>query len=321
MRRAAGLGAFCVALSAGIGCGGEAVPETVDRALTPASLISVDTATVTVPLLLPAQLYVEHDAYVYARSTGVVEAVHVDIGDRVRKGQVLAQLESEDQAIALADAEASSANAERLVWRFRELAVSGAVSVADSEQAELDAQRSALRVRQARRDYDLTRTEAPFNGVVTARTVRLGRLVEAFDPLFRVTALRPLRASVQLPEQAGMIDPGSVAQVIALDGTVVEATVERVSPTLDPASGTREVILRVDGQSGLPPGANVKVRLGAAPRTVLLIPAAAITEDGFVLVWENDRTVLRAVTLGAALEDGRVEVLGGLAFGERLQLP
>lgn len=320
MRPASGA-AVVLSLSLGLACGGDAVPETTPASEPNVPLATVDTATVAVPLMLAAQLYVEHDAYVYARSTGIVEAVLVDIGDRVRKGQVLARLENEDQEIALEDAQASHENAQRLLARVRELAGTGAVTVADSEQAELDARRAGLQVRQARRDYDLTRAVAPFSGVVTARTVRLGRFVEEFDPLLRVTALRPLRASVQLPEQAGAVEPGTATVVIALDGRVVEATVQRVSPIVDATSGTREVIVQLAAGSGLEPGASVHVRIGAEPRRVVLIPADAISEDGYVLVWENGRTTLRAVTVGATLEDGRLEVVSGLAFGERLRLP
>lgn len=300
------------------GCGGDAVPETPEASVAAAPVIMVDTATVALPIELPAQLYVEHDAYVYARSTGIVERVLVDIGDRVREGQVLARLESIDQEIALADAQANLANAERLVGRFRELAGTGAVSVADSELAELDYQRWELRARQAQRDYDLTRATAPFRGVVTARVVRRGRLVEELDSLFRVTALQPLRAAVQLPEGSSAIERGAEVTVVALDGSEHPATIERLSPTIDPSSGTREVIVQLARDTSLEPGASVRVRLAVAERQILVVPAGVVAEEGYVLVWEGGRTALRSVTLGATLEDGRVEVVRGLASGERL---
>ena len=301
-----------------MGCGGTATPEVVTRADENMPVVVADTVTVAAPVILPAQLYVEHDAYVYARSSGIVERVFVDIGDRVRTGDTLARLEDVDQQIALADAAANFANAERLVVRFRELAGSGAVSVADSELAELEHRRWQLQVRQARRDVELTRAIAPFTGVVTGRTVRLGRLVNELDSLFRVTALRPLRASVHLPEQVRGIARGDSVVVVALDGTEHPATVERLSPTIDPSAGTREVIIRLTrgAEAALEPGISVRVRLLGAPRTVVAIPRDAVAEDGFVLVREGDRTTYRRVTLGAELDDGRIEVLSGLAPGE-----
>ena len=67
-------------------------------------VVSVDTVTLQVPLRLPSQLYVEHDAAVFARSSGVVQSILADLGSRVRAGELLAQLETTDQEIALSQA-------------------------------------------------------------------------------------------------------------------------------------------------------------------------------------------------------------------------
>jgi multidrug efflux pump subunit AcrA (membrane-fusion protein) len=100
-----------LAAAAVVACG-ESAPESgraptagvgaVQPAFDPASLVTADTVTVEVPLSLPAQLYVEHDAAIYARSPGIVESILADLGTRVNAGQLLARLESADQAIALA---------------------------------------------------------------------------------------------------------------------------------------------------------------------------------------------------------------------------
>lgn len=284
-------------------------------------LAAAETTTVTLPADVPAQLYVEHDAYVYARSTGVVESVYVDLGTPVRHGQKLAQLEDIDQTIALKQAENALPPAQHLAERYRQLAVTGAVTPADSEQAESSYQKALLTLRQARRDFNLTRIVAPFAGVVTARTVRVGWMVRPGDSLFRVSALHPLLASARVPEENAMgIHVGDSAEVVAENGRTVPASVLRASPALDPASGTREVIVRLAAHSGLLPGASVHVRVGAARRTVLAIPDAAIGENGQVLVWEDGRELLRSVTLGRDLGEGRREVVAGLSPGERVVL-
>lgn len=280
--------------------------------------MTVESVTADVPLELPSQLYVEHDAYVLARSTGVVDSVYHDLGDRVSRGALLASLEHTDQAIALADAKAASTNADARVRRARELGRTGALTVQDSEQAELDAQRADLQLRQAQRDYDLTRIVAPFTGVVSARAARIGRLVQPNDSLFRVTALGPLLASVQLPERAPAVAIGADAQVVSPEGMTAAAVVARESPTIDPASGTREVIVRITGATALRPGMSVQVRVGSEHRPVLAIPADALDEDGYVLVWDHGRATLRSVVLGATLPDGRLEVRSGLSAGESI---
>jgi len=237
----------------------------------------------------------------------------------VSEGELLARLESTDQAIALAQAEAGSDNARRVVERARELGKTRAIATADSEQAEADFLKATLARRQAQRDYDLTRVTAPFAGVVTARSVRPRRLVAAGDSLFRVSALGPLRVSVRVPEGSGAVPrPGASAQVVGDDGTTAAATVLRVSPAIDAASGTRETILQVAAGSRLSPGGAVQVRLGAERRRVVAIPPDALAEQGFVLVWDHGRTMLRAVTLGATLADGRLEVVSGLTRGEQI---
>lgn len=301
------------------GCGRGAAPPSAGAAQPGVRLTTVDTATVDVPLSLPAQLYVEHDALVYARTTGIVESIYVDLGTPVREGQRLAQIENADQSIALSQAEAAYDNARRVVERARELGKTRAIATADSEQAEADFQKAALTRRQAQRDYDLTLVTAPFAGLVAARAVRPRRLVSAGDSLFRVSALGPLRVSVRVPEGSGTgLHPGDAGAVVGGDGTTARATVLHVSPVIDAASGTREVILQVAPRSGLRPGASVLARVGAERRRVLAVPSDAIAEEGYVLVWESGRTVLRAVTVGATLADGRLEIVNGLAPGEQI---
>ncbi|MGH7703046.1 MAG: efflux RND transporter periplasmic adaptor subunit, partial [Gemmatimonadales bacterium] len=130
-----------------------------------------DTVTVSLPLALTAQTYVDHDALVFARARGIVESVYVDLGARVERGQLLAELEHVDQEIALGQAKQVFMQAERNVERQRELTKSGFVSIADSEAVEFTYRRAQLALRQAERNYDLTRVVAPFAGVVTARQV------------------------------------------------------------------------------------------------------------------------------------------------------
>jgi RND family efflux transporter MFP subunit len=294
--------------------------ETGSLGATPPLMATVDTATLPVPLALHAQLYVEHDAIIYARSAGVVESILVDLGSQLRAGQVIARLESTDQAIALAQAREKAHNAEVTARRERALTVKGFVTAADSEQAELEYREATLGLQKAQRDYDLTRIEAPFSGVVTSRTARLHRLVNSGDTLFRITAIRPVLAAVHVPESsAPNIRVGTSASVLAANGSAVAARVIRASPVLDPASGTREVILQLSGGSPLfIPGSNVTVELGAEPRQVIAIPRAAVAPDGYALVWVDNKTTLRRVTLGSNLDGDRIEVVNGLAPGEKV---
>ncbi|MGH7515212.1 MAG: efflux RND transporter periplasmic adaptor subunit [Gemmatimonadales bacterium] len=285
----------------------------------PAAIETAESTTVNRPLSLASQLYVEHDAAVVARSSGQVESILADIGTRVTAGQLIARLESTDQEIALAQAREQAANASLRVERQRALATAGVVTRADSEQVEFEHRSADLALRKAQRDYDLTRIVAPFDGVVTARMTRVQRLVNPGDSLFRVTALAPVLATVRVPETAsGGLRVGAVARVLTAGGKSAEAKVIRASPVIDAGSGTREVVLQLAGGSALTPGSSVTVQLGAERRRVVAIPRAAVAKDGYALVWDDNRPTLRAVTLGADLDGDRVEVVSGIAAGEKV---
>ena len=271
------------------------------------------------PLSLPSQLYVEHDAAVLARSGGVVEAILADIGTPVAAGQALARLESTDQEIALAQAREQASNAKQRVERQRALTTAGVVTRADSEQVEFENRAAELALRKAQRDYDLTRIVAPFAGVVTARMARVQRMVRDGDSLFRVTALAPVLATVRVPESAATgLRVGAKARVLGAGGRSAEGRVIRASPVLDAASGTREVVVQLAPGAGVTPGSSVTVQLGAERHSVVAIPRAAVAKDGYALVWDDNRTTLRPVTLGADLDGGRVEVVAGIAAGEKV---
>lgn len=299
-------------------CGGDALPDSRTAAATDSSTIVADTVTVLVPVPVTAQLYVEHDAPVLARTAGIVESVFVQLGNPVGEGQLLASLESADQEIALARAREEADNANRALNRIRSLAESGYVSTVDSENARFDATKADLSQRQAQRDYDLTRVRSPFAGIVTSRIVRPRRLVKAGDSLFRVTAMTPLLVSVRVPEQAASnVQPGAAAQVQTPRETL-SARILHASPVVDAASGTREIILQVPARPGLAPGTTVTVLLGGERRRVVAIPRAVLRDESFVVVVENGRAIMRQVQLGAELPDGRVEVVSGLSAGERV---
>lgn len=314
--------ALLLLLAACGGRPGESPPAEESAEAPPAAdsgaLVTADTVTLEVPLALPAQLYVENDAAIYARSAGIIEAILVDLGTRVEAGRLLARLESADQTIALDQAQERHANAGRLVERQRALKTAGVVTVADSERVELEFRESELALKKAQREYDLTRVVAPFGGVVTARTARIGRLVASGDSLFRLTALAPVLAAVRVPEAPAFgVRLGAKAEVVGPRGERAQAKVVRASPVIDPASGSREVVLQLVSGDRLPPGSSVTVRLGSEVRRVVAVPRDAVGE-GYALVWDADRTTLRQVTVGGALPGDRVEIVSGLAAGEKV---
>ena len=315
-----------------LGCGGESESATPRQAGSPLRSASgalstaeftVDTITVQRPLELPAQLYVEHDAVIVARAQGTVDSLVAELGDRVTAGRVLARLENADQQIALANADAAYENLERMAARTRALAKSGNATAADSEQVVFQLRQAEIARRKAQRDLELTRVIAPFDGLITARSVRPRRFVAVGDTLFRLTESAPLFARIRVPESsARLVRLGEGATIVGSGGERAGATIVHAAPIIDAASGTREVVLRVAGSdSRLIAGASVVVQLGRERRRVVSVAREAIAPEGYALVVENGRSTLRPVIIGGDLGKGRVEVVSGLSAGERLARP
>lgn len=323
--------ALLIAADVLLGCGTEARSASPQQAGSPQSPavpvvraeFTVDTATVQLPLELPAQLYVEHDALIVARSAGTIDSLFSELGDRVSAGQLLARMESAEQEIALASAEAAYENLTRTAFRARTLTKSGGTTAADSEQVEFQLRQADIARRKARRDVELTRIAAPFAGVVTARFARPSRYVAVGDTLFRVTEQAPLYVRVRVPEaSARRLRVGDAASVVTTLGEGSDAKVVHAAPFVDAASGTREMVLQVlRPRADLLAGSSVTVRLGREPRRVTSVPRDAIAPEGYAVVVENGRSTLRPVTVGRDIGGGRVEVLSGLSPGERLARP
>jgi RND family efflux transporter MFP subunit len=312
------------ALAAGLivlGCGASASLPDPAAAEPPGPLAAAETLSVALPLRVPATVYVENDALVHARAAGIVEWIGADLGTRVGAGQLIGRLEHLDQELALGRARETHAAAVRLVERSKQLLAAGGATSVELEDAETSLRQADLALRQAQRDLDLTRVVAPFAGTVSARWARRGRLAAEGDSLFRVTALSPLLAAVQVPEAAAAgLSPGDTVVAETAEGTA-RGRVVRLAPVVDAASGTREVVVSLASRAGLVPGAATTVIVSGKPRRVVAVPAAAVSTGGVVTVWTADGSVVRPVTTGAELPDGRVEVVAGLAAGDRVVLP
>jgi RND family efflux transporter MFP subunit len=308
-------------LTLAAGCGASAEPAAEAGAEPPGPLAVAETLAVALPLRVPATVYVENDAVVHARAGGLIEWIGADLGSRVAAGQLIGRLEAVDQELALGRAEEAHAQASRLAQRSRQLLAAGGATTAELEDAETGLLQADLALRQARRDLELTRVTAPFAGIVSARWARRGRLAAQGDSLFRVTALSPLLASVQVPEEvAAALAPG--ARVSAETGVgPAEGRVVRLAPVVDAASGTREVVVGLAGRRGLVPGGNATVVIAGPPRRVVAVPRDAVGAGGVVTVWTGTAAVARPVRLGGELPDGKVEVAEGLAPGERVVRP
>jgi multidrug efflux pump subunit AcrA (membrane-fusion protein) len=240
---------------------------------TPRASVAVATPEVDRDHVFPTNLYSERDADLYNRllvdeNTGVgipVTSIRVEVGDRVAEGQLLATLEDEDARLEVAAAEPEAEIAAANLRRVEELAESGAVSEAEREDALLRSRTADAALAKARLNLSRTQIRAPFAGVISRRYVRVGDVVDDRTPLFRVTALAPLRARLLVPEsEVDAFEVGAPVTLTAADGAQETARVVIVGPTIDAGSGTREVIVELRQVGAFRPGASATAELAPA---------------------------------------------------------
>ena len=291
-------------------------------------------------IALPGSLQGAQQAPLAARSAGYVKRWTKDIGSHVRKGELLAVIESPeiDQQLSQAEATrgqtaASLALAKSTVERWEALRKKDVVS-----QQELDERRSGLaqaaanlaaadaNVQRLRQLQGFTRVTAPFDGVITKRNVDVGDLIDSSGKtLFVLTQMDPLRVYVNVPQSyAQLVRPGQKVVVTQseLRGQSFAGEVARTSASIDPATRTMQVEIALPNKNGiLLPGAYVQVELPIVGQRTVVVPTNVLLFRGegtrVATVDAANRVHLKPVTLGRNLGEA-IEVIDGIAAGDRL---
>ena len=292
----------------------------------------------TAEIVLPGNTQAFTDAPIFARTNGYMKSWHVDIGTRVKKGQLLAEIETPevDQQLqqARADLETAQANlrqAEITADRWQALLKTDSVSKQETDQAvsNLHAMKATVdsnmsNVRRLEELQGFQKIYAPFDGVITARNTDIGALINSGasttgQELFHLAAINTLRVFVALPQlYSQAVRPGATAS-LTLDefpGRIFSCTIARNSNSIDPASRTLLVEVDVDNRNGtLLPGAYVRVHL-KLPQSAnsVTVPSNTLlfrSEGLRVGVVRNGRADLVPVTIGRDYGSS-VEVVSGL---------
>jgi len=289
-------------------------------------------------LVLPGTVTAFIEAPIYARTSGYLKAWYTDIGTRVVKGQLLAEIETPeiDQQLSqaqadLATARANEALAQSTNIRWKGLLATDSVSKQDADEKAGDAaakkaaaDSAAANVARLRELESFKHVLAPFNGVVTARNTDVGALINAGQSagseLFHVAESDKLRIYVQVPEAyAAAIKTGVDAELSFTErpGKTYSARIVRTAEALDPNVRSLQVELALDNSTHeILPGAYTEVRFKlSTDRQTLRLPANTILfrSSGLqVATLDADRHVkLKSIVQGR--DFGTViEVLSGL---------
>ena len=272
-----------------------------------------------------AALETDHDALVVAKVGGEVVEILAEEGDRVKAGQLLARLDGDRLQLEMERARANVMKIEQEYNRSVQLFEQGLVSSGAFEgmKHDLDALRAIYRLAQL--EYGYTRIVAPIDGVVTRRHIRLGNTISVNEPAFQVTELDPLIAYIHIPEREfRRLEPGQAADLTldAIQGQRFTAQVERISPIVDPVTGTFKVTMKVPDQGGrLKPGMFGRFNIVWDTRkNVLLVPRVAVVDDDVsdsVFVVVDGKAERRTVRVGYT-RGTQVEIMDGLQGDEEI---
>ncbi len=273
----------------------------------------------------PVEAFAE--AEVVAKVGGEVVEILVEEGQHVEEGQVLARLDGERLRFEMQQAKANLNKLERDYARNVDLKERGIISLGEFEKIlyEMEALRASFNL--AKLELGYTEIRAPIGGVVARRYIKVGNTLAVNATTFQVTSLEPLIAYLFVPErQYRHIEAGQAAtiQVDALQGTTFEGVVARISPVVDPATGTFKVTVEiVDETRRLRPGMFGRVDIAYDTHAnALQIPRSAIVEDAgesIVYVVEDDTAQRRVIETGYT-DKGRIEILSGLDASDHFVL-
>lgn len=318
---------------------------TDDQLVQSVSVIKLQPTTTGGALVLPGQLQAFVNAPIYAQVSGYVQRWFFDIGATVKKGQLLAQIDPRPYEAALAQAQgtlardqATLANARTDLVRYQKLSAQNAISAQQlsTQQANVNALAGTVQtdrglVDQARINLTYTRIVAPFDGVVTSRSIDVGNLVTVGNasptPLFTVSDRSRLRVYVSVPQNyAGAVHDGMTVTFTVPDypGQTFQASLVAAAGAVVQSTNTMLVQFSTDNAQGkLRPGSYASVKLPVpAGAGGITLPATTLVfrESGMqvAVVTPQNKIAMRTVTI--VRDNGATVVIapGAIAAGERI---
>lgn len=322
------LTAMTVGLVTGLtACGGSAAhAKTTAKDTTPA--IPVETATVQRAEVAATYsgtttLEAADEATVVARVGGTVARIYAEEGRRVRAGDALAQLDDTELRYDAEEAQANYQKKQQEFLRSQVLYARHLISADafDSVKYDLEGLKATYEI--AKLNLDRCVIRSPIDGVVAKRLINVGNTLTSNQAVYVVTDFDPLLAVLYVPENAlARIRPGQPATLSAdaLGGRIFSGRVARLSPVVDPQTGTFKVTVEMArDERGLAPGmfSRVKITYDVHQNALTVPRTAIVTEDGESAVYVVKSATARRIPVSLGYTDGdRVEITRGLKDGD-----
>lgn len=309
-------------------CSSETQSKNVENAADSTNAIPVETAmatrgTISAYYSTTATLEAEEEAMVVAKVQGIVRDLNIEEGDYVKQGQVMARLEDEQLAIEATRAKATMDRLYNEFQRNKELFDRKLISAEQYENSkfEYESQKAAYDLAQLKVEY--SQIKAPISGVISQRLIKIGNMVNANQEVFKITDFDPLLAVLHVPEhEMNKIKKNqeTAIEVDAISNQTFTGRVLRISPVINPETGTFKVTVVINDESRrLKPGMFGRVQIVYDTRkNALMIPKEAVmTEDGANSVYVlNNKLVFRRPIQTGYINGSNIEVVEGLADGD-----
>lgn len=313
LRRRAGLRALALPAlllaAAGLLAGCEEAPETGAALEAPpvaVRALALQERPMAARYLTSARLRANRRAAITARTRGVIERFLVEEGQNVAAGAIVIELESSDQRLEFEGAQHELVD-RRAAWERNEaLFQRGALTEDSLRESRLAFHAAEQRHARAALALSRTRIPAPFAGQVLLRYADSGARVDDGTPLLDLADVYPLEADVSVPERhVRSLQVGQPA-LLRAEGAPFAASIARISPAVDPATGTVKVTLRAAHGVRERPGAFVQVAIVTAlERAARVVPRSALVGEG--TGWHLFRLRSERAPAGSALGAGVVE--------------
>lgn len=320
------------------GCGKDAEPTAVeDTAKTVAAeVVKVTLGEVPLKAVVPGSVVPDQRAHIASRIMGYIENLNIEVGDQVKRGDLLFSIDSGDinskiqQAqSAYQQAKAALEDAEADFQRFTKLYKDSAVSKQQYDkirlqysvaQENLSAARAGLN--QARDQLNYANVKAPFDGVIVQKMATAGSLAAPGNPVVVMENLSSLSVQTQVSNDLyAALRIGDKA-IVKVDGIEkpFEGTIYTLVSSADPKTRTHTVKLSLPDVDDVNSGTFARVSFTRGERQTMMLPKSAIVERAGikgVFVVENGKAFFHMVRTGAEI-NGMVEIQAGLIVGEQV---
>lgn len=296
-----------------------------DEELIPVEITKVKRGSISDFILLSSNLETEVMADVFARVQGIVEKIHKEEGDYVEKGETLLTLEAKEYVLAEQRANVEYQQQLSNYKRLEAMHAKNLLSDDEFERAKYSKESAHITWEEAKLNLDYTHIKSPISGHIGERLTKIGERIQPTDKLFSVVNNSQVIAVVYVPEKSlNKLKIGQKALIHSdnLGDEVFEGWIKRISPVVDPASGTFKVTVGVKNREDhLRPGMFVNVEIIIETHhDVILIPKTAIVyENEYMNVYIVHDSLAHKIRIQPGFEDNeKVESLTEIKEGDQL---